>query len=358
MNRSLVGITKQILFAAFALTTAIAWLAIWQGPAQAGSDNSNDTYAGDVNWLAVPTGTAILQEYISDIRSRQYVTTTNNIFAKLTGGQQNIQSTLNLDEYTTRMSYYSSLFGHPLVFEAAMTDNYIHTVNVGNLSASVGGLGPQTFTNSGWTDSEVGVGLGVIADKQHERFLAFTNYFYLPTAAYFNSNQFNLATAHQTTWVPQLAYAEGLGKLSPVLNNWWIDLIGNVSVHSNGTSPLSLAPGVQFDVLTQTNSYDFKGFIRYDYMQLGHIAFGIERSWGGDQVASGGVLETIFGGPTSMGTDNFTRGHVQFAVPLPYDFQIAADLSQDFFRAGGFKEDTVAELRLTKLFVPPRGCVA
>ncbi len=131
-----------------------------------------------------------------------------------------------------------------------------------------------------------------------------------------------------------------------------MDVIANASVHTDGDSPVSLAPGVQFDKLTQDNSYDIKAFLRYEFGPLSHVAVGIEKSWGGNQVASGGELQTIFGGPTSLGKDDFTKGHLQIQIPLRADFTVATDITHDFQREGGVKEDVTAEVRLTKFFVP------
>lgn len=134
--------------------------------------------------------------------------------------------------------------------------------------------------------------------------------------------------------------------------NFWFDLIANASLHTDGNSPLALAPNAQFDNLSQSNSYDIKAFLRYEFAPATHVAVGIEKSWGGDQVASGGALETVFGGPTSLGKDDFLKGHLQFSFPLAADFHVASDLTHDFEREGGFKEDFTAEVRLTKLFLP------
>ena len=69
-------------------------------------------------------------------------------------------------------------------------------------------------------------------------------------------------------------------------------------------------------------------------------------------MATGGVLQTVFGGPTSFGTDEFTKGHFQFGLPLDKQFQIAGDVTHDFERTGGFKEDFTAEVRLSYFFTP------
>lgn len=319
-----------------------------------GSNSSTDTWAGDLNWLALPSGTLVLQEYASYSKSNDYIATpSNNIFATLTGGRTSVPSTLEYYTTTSRASYYTSLWGQPLVLEGAVRYEKANAVNVGNLPAPIGGLGPQSMDTNIWDNPEfsLGLGYGIIADRRAERFLEAKSYFYLPSN-FDNLKQFNVNPPRMFTWVPQLAYSEGLTKFG--LTNLWVDLIGNVSVHGHGDSPFALAPGVQFDTLTQSTSYDFKAFVRYSDMPRGYIAAGIERSWGGNQVASGGVLQTIFGGPTSFGTDDFTKGHIQFGAVLPYDMQLAADVTHDFEREGGFKEDFGIEFRLTKLFVPPQ----
>jgi hypothetical protein len=349
----------------FAATAALAFCMVPVGGAFAGSistvgsDNSTDAYAGDTNWFALPSGTFTLQQYLSSSTSDRYVATpalpqTNaNVFSKLTGGMPtSIPSTLNYQTATTRLSYYTNVWGLPLSLEGAARYERVNTVNVGNFPLPVGGLGPQTMDTNNWDNPELsaGLGLGVIADRRSERFLAVKGYFYLPSN-FDNTKQFNVNPPRMFTWVPQLAYSEGLAKFG--LTNFWVDLIGNASVHGQGDSPLALAPGVQFDKLTQSASYNAKAFLRYETAPLSFVAAGIEKSWGGNQLASGGVLETIFGGPTSFGTDDYTKGHVQFGMALPYDFQLAADITHDFQREGGFKENLGAELRITKLFIPP-----
>jgi hypothetical protein len=335
---------------AFAGAMTVSCVVGWHTSAFGGSDNSSDTYAGDVNGLALPEGTVLAIEYLGYRHSDQYITTPSNIFAKL-GGAHAIDSTGEIYTEISRLSYFSRLMGQPLVIEAAFTDVNIKDVNIGNLPAPIGGFGPQTIAH-GFIDPVIFVTYGLIADPRGERFLGLTNYIYLPGGGYDNFKQVNATLPHQYTWVPQLAYAEGLGKFAPGLRNFWFDLIVNASLHSSGESPLALAPGVQFDRMTQGNSYDLKAFLRYDYMQGGHVALGIEKSWGGNQVASGGLLQTIFGGPTSLGMDDFLKGHVQASYAITKDFHVSADVTHDFEREGGLKEDVTAEIRFTKFFLP------
>jgi len=261
-----------------------------------------------------------------------------------------IPSTAEIFTSITRLTYITSLLGQPLAFSAAATFVRADTLNIGNLPAPVGGLGPQT-TGPSFADPTAFISYGLIVDPRRNASWHSQTYFYFPAGNYDKFKQFNFSTADQYTWVPQIAYAEGLGKFG--LPGFWFDLIANMSVHSNGNSPFALAPGVQFDKVTQDNSYDVKAFLRYNFNQLGHVAVGIEKSWGGDQVYSGGLLQTIFGGPTSFGMEDYLKGHLQAALPLSRDFQIAADITHDFEREGGIREDFTAELRLTKLFMPP-----
>jgi hypothetical protein len=335
--------------AAAALTVASA--AGWQNPAFAGSDNSSPTYAGDINALALPSGTFVVMEYLGYRHADEYVTSPGNFFSKL-GGGLSIKSNEALYTEMTRLAYFGRLWDHPLVFEAMLPYVNVQQINVGDQPRPIGGFGPQTVAD-GFTDPSLSVTYGLISNPEIQRFLAFTNYVYFPSDRYDNFKQFNTSTAGQYTWVPQLSYAEGLGKYYPGMKNLWIDVIANASIHTDGSSPLALAHGVQFDKVTQDNSYDLKAFLRYDYTPGGRVAIGLEKSWGGDdQIASGGILQTLFGGPTSLGKDEFLKGHLQLTAPLSADFQTALDLTHDFERVGGFKEDFTAELRLTKIFLP------
>ena len=341
------------------IVLALGALTNWQGSALAGSDNSNDAWAGDVGLLVLPSGTLIASEYLGYRHGDEYVTSKNNIFGKVApavGFGRNIPSTVDVDTSITRLSYITRLWDHPLVFSAAAVFAHAENLNIGNFPVPTGPPGAQVFgpqtVGSSFADPTAFISYGLIVDPRTERFLSATSYFYFPAGNYNKFKQFNFSTAGQYTWVPQIGYAEGLGKFGA--KHFWIDVIANASVHSDGDSPLAAAPGVQFDKLTQSNTYDIKAFLRYNFMPLAHIALGIERSWGGDQVASGGLLGAAFG-PTSLGKTDFVKGHLQAAMPLTRDFQIAADITHDFERSGGVREDFTAELRLTKFFVPQQG---
>jgi hypothetical protein len=84
-------------------------------------------------------------------------------------------------------------------------------------------------------------------------------------------------------------------------------------------------------------------------MPLGFVAVGIEKSWGGLQVATNSPLHLP---DAPLSEDNYLRGHIQFQFPLAKDFAIGGDIFHDFDRVGGFREDIGAEIRLTKFFFP------
>jgi len=111
--------------------------------------------------------------------------------------------------------------------------------------------------------------------------------------------------------------------------------------------------------LTQGPSYDLKAFLRYNPSTFLFAAVGIEKSWGGEQMATNGrfiVAGLPVGIPqpnVSIGRDDFLRGHFQFQIPLAQDFTIAGDVFHDFEATGGFRENIGVEVRLAKFFFPP-----
>jgi hypothetical protein len=89
------------------------------------------------------------------------------------------------------------------------------------------------------------------------------------------------------------------------------------------------------------------------------LAVGIEKSWGGEQIATNGRF-AVSGLPIviqqanfSLGRDDFLRGHLQFQVPVAQEFAVAGDVFHDFDRVGGFRENIGAEFRLARFFFPP-----
>jgi hypothetical protein len=256
-------------------------------------------------------------------------------------------------ETFSRFAYFADLGGHPLVIEAELP--FATLTDVGNVGA------PNNQVQGGLADPVAHVTYFFISDAHTQRWLGITDYVYFPLGSYDNTKAVNVATPHQWTDVAQIGYTEGLGKFSPTLKGWFFDLVANASFHSNGRDPINfaLAPGVAavFDTLTQSNSYDVKAFLRYVPGPHQFVAFGIEKSWGGEQIATNGKL--TLGGvpvagllPESLSKDDYLRGHFQFGFPLAQDFAVAADLHHDFARVGGFKDDFGAEIRLTKFFFP------
>jgi hypothetical protein len=321
----------------------------WQAPAIAGSDYSSDTYAGDYAAGSLPTGTFLFLQYAGFAHSSAFFDTT---------GTQLPNSHANTWEEFDRLVYFADLGGHPFVIEGELP---FATLSDVNLPGSNNQVGPA------FVDPVFHLTYFFISDAKTQRWLGFTNYFYLPLGTYDNTKALNVATDHQFTDVPQIGYSEGLGKFSPSLKGFFFDFVANASLHTDGNNPINFAVpvvtpfgvlpgGLTYDKLTQSTSYDVKAFLRYDPMPLGFVALGIEKSWGGLQVATGGALAVggaVIAQPNLPILENdYLRGHLQFQFPLARDFAIAADVYHDFEAVGGFREDIGAEIRLTKFFFP------
>jgi hypothetical protein len=350
------------------MKAAIAALGIslFSAPAtMAGSVGSSDTWAADVNSIALPAGTFIVLDYTGYHHESEFVSPNGTVYKDT-----------HADLFTdiSRIVYFAGpVLGHPLVLEAALP--YAGWDNAKSGYAMSHGLSDGTTTT--FFSPVLFADYGLIVDPRNQRFLALTNYIYLPTGNYDKTKFFNPATPGQTVDVPQFSYAEGLAKFSPALQNFWIDVIGNVSFHSDGHDPLSansegdpghglgLQPGVaNYSKLTQDNSYNLKGFLRYNWNPALWVAAGVERSWGGTATATGGTFTFSpspipgLGGQSGpapsqvLSKDDYVKGHLQISVPLSKEFHVATDLTHDFYREGGLKEDFTAELRLTNLFLP------
>lgn len=321
----------------------------------AGSVSSTDTYAGDVNSIGLPSGTVIVLDYVGYQHADAFVDSKG----------ESSKANANIYSNIARIAYFTELWNRPLVLEAAVP--YARATGV-NIPAE----GGRVSTESGFFSPVLFASLGLIVDKTQERYLAFTNYLYLPVQRYDSSKLVNVGTPGQTVDVPQVTYAEGLGKFTPALKNFWLDVIANVSLHSDAsTDPLSQNPNsilglpfvgtAAYHDLTQDTSYNLKAFLRYNWNPLMYLAVGIEKSWGGEQTLTNGrVTGTALGfipvnqalPNLSIGKDDYLKGHLQFGMPLSKDFQVTADVTHDFDRVGGLKEDIGVEVRLTKFFIP------
>ena len=339
----------KVLLATIALLGCTIGLKI---PVFAGTISDTVTYAGDVNSLALPEGTFVVVNYNRYVHADAFVNTSNTFLTKL-GNPPILPANVEAYFGITRLVYFASLWDHPLVLEAAIIYDAVQDANIGNMpvyNANGHGLGPQRITN-GLYDPTVFFVYGLIVEPKTERFLGFSSYFFLPLGNFDKFNVINFASPHQFTWTPQLEYAEGLEKFVPGLKGFWLDVIANASIHSDGNPNFAIAGVGQFNNLTEDNSYNIQAFLSYYYSHAGYLAVGIEKSWGGDQIMSGGVLGAMFG-PTLWLKDDYLRGHVEAVFPVTTDFHVAFDVAHDFEREGNFRQDVIAEVRLTKFFVP------
>jgi hypothetical protein len=322
---------KNGLAAAVAVT--LGFLAIAPA-AHSGSINANTaTYAGDISALNFPVGTVAVTNY-SAYRNGGAFYDADGVPDK----------TGNIDVITNvaRVDWIAAKIGDmPLVLSASLPYGYIDNAELGgqDLSAQSSFFSPNVF-----------VTLGVIVDPRNERTLGISSYFFSPFGDYDSTKAVNAATPSQAVIVPQFTYEEGLGKFSPALKNVWIDIFGGAAFHGDGDNPVTIG-GLGFDHTRQAHSYDINAYLRYSWNPLAFVAIGIEKSWGGEQIASGGVLGAL-AGDVSLGKDEYVKGHLQFGIPLSQTLQIAADITHDFHREGGFKENFTAEIRLSTFITP------
>jgi hypothetical protein len=340
-------------WSAGALTRAVVLFASIAGgyePAIAGSDNSGDTYAADYAAGSLPAGTFVALQYLGYFHGDAFIDS---------AGHELPNSRANIFEEFTRFAYLGEFGGHKWAIDAEIPAATLTDVNI---------PGTNNLVAGGFTDPVVHLTYFIVADANMQRWLGLTNYFYLPFGRKYNSEKtVNVSTAHQFTDVPQIGYTEGLRNVSPALDGLYFDLIANASFHTNGSNPITVVnpaaaplPGVlTYDALEQGISYDVRAFLRYNPpSSLYFVAVGIEKSWGGEQIATNGRF-AVTGLPIvvpqanlSLSRDDFLRGHFQFQVPITKDFAVAGDVFHDFSRAGGFREDIGAEVRLTRLFFP------
>jgi hypothetical protein len=318
-------------------------------PANAGSDHNTDTYAGDYTGGSLPAGTFVALQYLGYAHADAFIDP---------AGRNLPNSHANIFEEFTRCAYLGQLGGHPFVIDAELPFATLTDVNV---------PGTNNLVAGGLVDPVVDFTLFLTASRDAQRWLGLTNFFYLPFGRRFdNQKAINVSTARQFTDVLQLGYTEGLAKFSQALNGVFFDLIANVSLPGDGTSPLLIAnpasspvPGVlSYSGLVQSPSYDVKAFLRYEPSTFLFAAIGIEKSWGGEQVAAVGKF-AVTGAPIvipqpnlSLSKDDYLRGHFQFQVPLARDFAIGGDVFHDFETVGGFRNDFGIEVRLSKFFFP------
>ncbi len=318
----------------FAAAVLVLCCSVIAPVAQAGSISANTgTYAGDIAGLAFPAGTVIVSEYVAYRHS-----------GTLYDSDGVPDRTANLDLYTNvvRADWIAGrIFGRPVAVSGAL--NYANPQNV-----RIGGATERGETT--WFAPAIYVTWSIIANPKSERDLAISNYIVLPAGHYDSNKRVNPATPHQTTDIVQLTYQEGLGKISKSLKNFWIDVFGGVAFHSDGDNPVTIG-GAGFARTVQQDSYDINAYLRYNWAPLTFAAIGIEKSWGGEQIATGGTLGAQLG-DVSLGKDEYVKGHLQFGVPLSKMFMVSADVTHDFWREGGFKEDFTAEVRLSVIVMP------
>lgn len=341
MNSADLGIAtcKKAAMANLAGALLTLCYAVAPPTAHAGSISANTgTYVGDVAGLNFPVGTVAVSNYTAYRNGGTYYDSDG--VADRTGNITVFTNVARIDWIATMIR------GMPLVVSAGLPYGFVDSATL---------EGTDQTVQSSFYSPNIFLTLGVIVDPANERTLGLSSYFFFPIGNYDSAKSVNIATPDQTVIAPQFAYEEGLGKFSPELQKFWIDVFGGAAFHSDGDNPVTIG-GAGFDRTEQDNSYNANLYLRYNWNPQTFAAVGIERSWGGEQIARGGTLGAL-SGDTSLGKDDYLKGHLQFGIPLSETWQVAADITHDFHREGGFKEDFTAELRLSTFFLPVSGAM-
>jgi hypothetical protein len=175
-------------------------------PASGGSDRSSDTYADDYSGGSLPEGTFAVLQYLRFAHADAFFDT---------AGKELPNSHANIFVEFTRLAYISQIDGHPFVIEGDLPFATLTDVNVqGTNNRVAGGLVDPVLHFTYFF---------VTPDQEAQRWLGFTNYFYLPLGRSFdNQKAINIATARQFTDVLEIGYTECLGNFSHAMNGFFL----------------------------------------------------------------------------------------------------------------------------------------
>lgn len=213
--------------------------------AQAGSITANTgTYAGDVSALNFPVGT---------VAGTNYTAYRNGGTFYDSDGVADPTGNVTVVTDVTRIDWIATMIRDmPFVVSVALPYGYVDNATL---------EGQDQTVQSSFFSPNIFLTLGAIVDPQNQRTLALSNYFFFPAGNYDSAKTVNIATPGQTVIAPQFAYEEGLGKFSPELRNFWIDVFGGAAFHSDGDNPVTIG-GLDFDRTEQDHSYNINLYLR------------------------------------------------------------------------------------------------
>lgn len=263
---------------------------------------------GPADYMIVPSGTTVGMVYWQNLSSDTLVI----------GDTEVPGSKFKADVVILRTLNYFQLGNMPATFHIVAPFSNIGTANIGGAPQETSsGVGDLTVGLTVWpvqpSNPETGTTLGVSL---------FAN---LPTGKYEpGAIGIGEGTASLT---PQIGLIQGLG------NGWYFDGVLDVAIHMDHDEN-----GVTHE---RDPSWQAQAMLRKQWGSATSLTVGYSSQWGGDQI--------IGGTPTGLKVerDQVRLYGTHFLRP---DLQIQGMLAKDIKVDGGFKYDSVAQLRLVKVF--------
>lgn len=272
------------------------------------------------DWVPLPRGTGILMGYYQ-------FSTHSELTNTITGAVK----TSHLDSHIgiARYLYYNEALGHPFVLDlilpfGALTDGRIG----GNPAGSASGIGDPT----------VSVGVWLINQPEHGRYLSAASFLSIPIGSYDRQSALNLG---QNRWQHDLQ----VDFTQALLERFTVDVSGVWTYYGRNTDA-----GPAHQILSQDSSFSAYAWLTYDVTSLvrrvmpsagqSSLSIGYAGTFGG--------AVKLDGVPTGSKTEEhqIRLSYAQFVVPT---WQVLMSVSRDVSATGQFKQDFGLLLRIAKV---------
>lgn len=263
---------------------------------------------GPGDYAIAPAGTKLGLLYFQHLRSRDFQMQGEKVPGSRFVGNVGLMRGL----------YYTTIASEPVVWQFVMPFSHLPTATVGGARQRVSeGTGDLTLGLTFWpikpSNEETGTTLGLSA------------FVTAPTGKY----KLGSVGIGEGTWTftPQMGLIQGLG------NGFFFDAAADVAFtasHTEGWTRVSRDPSLQVQAM-----------LRKQFSPATNIAIGYSGQWGGDL-----HLDGVKTGQKTR------RDQIRFYAStfVTKDFQIQGMIGRDIHADGGFKYDTVAQVRLLKVF--------
>ena len=287
-----------------------AMMAVALAVALAGSARAVDVDAGDYD--AAPAGTNLAIGYAQFAH--------NDSFHPLGGATLKDNTSLDTQIGIARLVHYTSIGG--VVIDPQIL---VPFGALDNAKVAGGSLGHA----SGLADPILAATLWVVNDPAKNAYVGITPFVWVPIGNYAAGKALNLGE-HRWKGAVQAGVVQGVAPKIVA------ELYADTTFYGDNTDV-----GISHLTLTQHESYQVQGWLRYDFSPLSHVALGYDQTLGGKQFVAG----------ISTGQETkFSQVRVNYAQMVSSSLQLSATLARDVAASGGFEESWRVNLRVLKLF--------